>query len=378
MRLNRFLSFKEAKMNENHQDIGELAKKMVGDGKDPNKFFVTLCYGHVYDESIEDSYQIEGYLQKNPETVLMTESLEEALEEAMSYELDLEEQEDMLTQVMIEDRKVGTVYERSVHKNEDGELVEDIIDDTKLLKENYGSSIVENRQLTKALLQKGEISEELYKKIEDADPTPQKKYMFWMAKQLLSNDTLNIDMLRNTIEEFDLFVKRGRIREKKDVNAYKTFDELKKVVDEINERGAKSNKEMERDFEIIEDTEDMYIVVPHSHDASRKLGLSEFAYRKRDQGGDCDSAWCTTFKTDSHFLDYYYNQNITFYYVKIRSEKKKEELKKAFGKGWEDKSMCAFVVHPDGEIEAYDAMDHRMSDQEVKKVRRVMGGTWAE
>lgn len=378
MKLNRFLSFKEAKMNEDHQDLGELARKMVGDGQDPNKFFVTLSYGHIYDKSIEDSYEVEGYLQKNPETVLMVDTYEEALEEADSYELDLEEQEDMLTQIMIEDRKVGTVYERSVQKNEEGELEEHVIDDSKMLKENYGSGIVENRQLTKNLLQKGEISEELYKKIEEADPTPQKKYMFWMAKQLLSNDSLNIDILRNTIEEFDLFVKRGRIREKKDVNAYKTFEELKKVVDEINERGAKSNKELERDYEVVEDSEEMFIVVPHSHDASRKLGLSEFAYRKRDQSGDCDSAWCTTFKTDSHFLDYYYNQNITFYYVKIRSEKKKEALKKAFGKNWEDKSIIAFVVHPDGEIEAYDAMDHRMTDQEVSKVRRVMGGTWAE
>lgn len=375
MRLNRFLSFKEAKLHESHENLNELARKMVGDGGDPNCFFVTLGYGHIYDDNKEDSYIVDGYMQKNSETILKTDSLEEAMDTVEEYELDTEEQENMLTQIMVEDRKNGTVYEKSIHKNEDGDLYEHEIDDRKMLEE----SLLENRQLTKNLLQKGEISEELYKQIENADPTPQKKYMFWMAKQLLAGNA-NIDQLRNNIEEFDLFVSRGRIREKKDINAYKNFAELAAVVKEINERGVKSNKEMERDYDVDEDSEDLLIVSPHSHEASRKLGLSEFAYRKRGDSCGADSHWCTTFKTDSHFLDYYYSQQITFYYVKVRSEKMKADLKKAFGKDWEDKTMVAIVVHPprdkrnpdDFEIDMYDAVDHKMSDSEIQKFRKII------
>jgi len=375
MRLHRFNGHKEIKIQESLESINEgnlyneEARKMVGDGKKPNKFFVTLGYGHIYDVVAEDSYVVADTVQKNSETIAMVDSFDEALAIADKYDLDLEEQDDMLTQIMIEDRSVGTVYERVVEKDEEGELSEEIRDDRRMLKESVGL-VIESRQLTKALVQKGDLTEADYTELERIDPTPQKKYLYWLAKQYMAKNA-TLDQLRNTIEEFELFLRRGKVKVR-DINAYKDYAALKTVVDELNERGVKTNKELEDDFEVVEDTEDLYIAVPHTHEASRKLGLSKFAYRKRGEGG-ADSAWCTTFKTDSHFLDYYYNQKITFYYVLVRSEALKAKLKKAFGaKSWEDKTMVAMTVYEDGKIDAYDAMDNRMSEEEIKKFRKAI------
>lgn len=215
------------------------------------------------------------------------------------------------------------------------------------------------------------ITKEDFEAIVNADPTPTKKYVLWMTKQFVENNA-DLQNMRNKVEEFDLFLKRGRIQEK-DINKYETYDDLAKLVDEINDRGSRSNKELENDYEVEVDNEDLFIAIPHTHEASRKLGLKQFAYRaKAGEEVSNDSAWCTTFKNDTHFLDYYYNQKITFYYVLVRGENMQEELEKVFGKKWKDKTRVAVCVYPDGNIEAYDAQDTKMSSEEIKKFRKII------
>jgi hypothetical protein len=80
----------------------------------------------------------------------------------------------------------------------------------------------------------------------------------------------------------------------------------------------KSAKDLESDFETIIDNEKIIIQVPHTHAASRKLGLSTYAYREC-KGGGKDSAWCTTHGSPEYFKDYYYSDNKTLYYIKVKS-----------------------------------------------------------
>jgi hypothetical protein len=80
----------------------------------------------------------------------------------------------------------------------------------------------------------------------------------------------------------------------------------------------KSAKDLESDFETIVDNENIIIQVPHTHAASRKLGLSTYAYREC-KGGGKDSAWCTTHGSPEYFKDYYYSDNKTLYYIKVKS-----------------------------------------------------------
>jgi hypothetical protein len=80
----------------------------------------------------------------------------------------------------------------------------------------------------------------------------------------------------------------------------------------------KSAKDLESDFETIVDNENIIIQVPHTHAASRKLGLSTYAYRPCKDGSK-DSAWCTTHGSPEYFKDYYYSDNKTLYYIKVKS-----------------------------------------------------------
>ena len=115
----------------------------------------------------------------------------------------------------------------------------------------------------------------------------------------------------------------------KDIFQFKSFADLKKEVDELNAMGSESKSELRDDYEIIMDDDKFLIAVPHTHEASRYLGLSKFQYRDCEGGGK-DSAWCTTYKAPDHFNDYYFKQHITFYYIKLKNEAMIELAKAAF------------------------------------------------
>jgi hypothetical protein len=110
---------------------------------------------------------------------------------------------------------------------------------------------------------------------------------------------------------------------------------------------------------------------PHTHEASRKLGLSKFVFRDCEQGKD--SAWCTTYKAPDHFNDYYYTKNVTLYYIRIKSKKLISQLKTAFPKKYKQLEVVALAVLPDGIIDGYDGLDKQMNAKEIKKFNEIIG-----
>lgn len=192
----------------------------------------------------------------------------------------------------------------------------------------FNSLLLESVKQGKQLVQQNKLSQEDLDKLIEIDPTTQKKFVGWMAKQWATNLVSDIDTLRNTIEEWNSFLNKGKTKNK-DIYAYKTFEDLKNEVHHLNQSGEGiSVADLENDYEVIRDDENLLVMVPHTHDASRKLGLSHFAFRDCEGGGK-DSAWCTTYKAPNHFNDYYYEHNVTFYYIKVKSETLQQELKKA-------------------------------------------------
>jgi len=254
---------------------------------------------------------------------------------------------------------------------------------SKILKENL-VYIAENIKLAKQLFDQGKISKEDFESLLKADPTPQKKYSGWMVKMFIQ-DKVSIDNLRNTIEEFDTFLKKGKAKTK-DINAFKSFKELRAEVEELNQSGeGVSAKELENDYEVIINNADLYIAVPHTHEASRKLGLSKFAFRDCEGGGK-DSAWCTTYKAPDHFDDYYYNQNITFYYIRVLSKELIAKLKKAFPSKYKELIVVALAVKEDdqtdgyddyddidGQIDGYDGLDNQIPPRDIEKYTKIIG-----
>ena len=93
--------------------ISELAKEIVGDGKSPNKFFVTVSpYFTVENEDDFESELLDGYTDKDTEIYLF-----DTFEQANRYydSVDLDPHSGVAT-VMIEDRMTGTIKQKELTK----------------------------------------------------------------------------------------------------------------------------------------------------------------------------------------------------------------------------------------------------------------------
>ena len=147
---------------------------------------------------------------------------------------------------------------------------------------------------------------------------------------------------------------------------------LKEVVG-LNAMGSESKSELRDDYEIIMDDDKFLIAVPHTHEASRYLGLSKFQYRDCEGGGK-DSAWCTTYKAPDHFNDFYFKQHITFYYIKLKNEAMIELAKAAFPARGAAMVVTSLLVDKNGKVSGgFDGTDKVMSGTEAAKFRKIIG-----
>lgn len=230
--------------------------------------------------------------------------------------------------------------------------------------------VLENVKQAKQYLQQGTLSQEDFENlVRSINP----KYIGWAAK-IWIDEKPDFDDLRNTVEEYDTFLKKGKAKTK-DIYQFKSFKDLKAEIDDLNKTGSGlSLKDLESDYEVIRDDQDLLIKVPHTHEASRKLGLTDFAFR--DCGDDKkDSAWCTTYKAPDHFNDYYYRRTVTFYYIKVRSEELIQALKEAFKTNWRSYVVTALVVDEDGGIDGYTGLDKQMKSGDIQKYTKILGLT---
>lgn len=243
------------------------------------------------------------------------------------------------------------------------------------IRESIGreSIIDENRKLAKQFVDQGKLSHGDFIKLTNIDPTNTKKYVGWLAKQWIANENgeFTFDQLRTTIEEFNAFLTRGKTKHK-DIFQYSTFADLKLDVDYLNNSGeGVSVKNLESDYETIVDTNELLIMSPHTHEASRKLGLSHFAFRSCPTVGTKDSAWCVTYKAPDHFNSYYYNNNVTFYYVKVKSENLQSQLLKAgFSQAY---FVIAIAVLSDSRRDAYDGNNDQIKEEHLDQILNIIG-----
>ena len=84
---------------------------------------------------------------------------------------------------------------------------------TKLLTENK-RYILENVKQAKMYADQGKLSEDELKQLIEIDPTPTRKFVGWMAKQWIAKTVTDIDDLRNTIEEYNTFLNKGKAKTK--------------------------------------------------------------------------------------------------------------------------------------------------------------------
>jgi len=232
--------------------------------------------------------------------------------------------------------------------------------------------IKENVKQAKQYVDVGKLSQDILKSLIEIDPTTTRKFVGWMAKQWVAKTVTDIDDLRNNIEEYNTFLEKGKAKTK-DINQFKTFKDLANEVDTINKTGeAVSLKDLESDYETIVDNSELLIMVPHTHEASRKLGLTRFSFRDCGDGTK-DSAWCTTYKAPDHFNDYYYKHNVTFYYVLVKSQELIDNLIKTFPQRGKAMIVTALALLDSGQMDAYDGKDRQLSKNEIQRFLDITG-----
>jgi len=242
---------------------------------------------------------------------------------------------------------------------------------------SQGEVKVENEpayvSIAKKYIKMGKLTQEKAEQIIGFDKSKKKKYAPWLLKTVVETPGIDLQNLRNKIEEYHTFITANRIPvDKRDINKIATYQEFAELVDKINNKTGITLDELEDKYELIADTPGIYIAIPHSHEASRKVGNEHLAYR--DNYKNC--AWCTTYNNDSNFVSYYFDQNITFFYVRLKAPELIEALKKRFGTTkessdenrpkWERYCYLAIVFKNDSSIDIYDGLDHDANDSDTK------------
>ena len=142
----------------------------------------------------------------------------------------------------------------------------------------------------------GEQHTDLVNVFVENDPSGNNKYLDWMVKTALENES--VDSIIETINHFHRLLPRIK---NKDINSYKTLSDLKFVVGEAIE--AEEEKQVSKQAKKIYEDEDGVIYAPFTVQASCKYGAG--------------SKWCIAGKSDSRGLNTYfddYSKHSNFYF----------------------------------------------------------------
>jgi len=228
------------------------------------------------------------------------------------------------------------------------------------IKKKYVNLVRENfKQAKQHYLDTGKVSEDIFRRLAEIDPTSTKKYVQWMCK-IWIKESPDIDELASIVSEYNAFVERGTAITP-DIYQFKTYKDLATEVDHLNKTGTgKSKKQLEKEIEVIRDDEDLYVVRPLNHQACYKLGQTDFNYRE----GDLGSNWCITYKNDTHFSKYYNKDLSTFYLIKVKNPVKIKEVIEKYGKQFIQVAYQVFPENSGRDNLLWDATDKSNRNEE--------------
>jgi len=195
----------------------------------------------------------------------------------------------------------------------------------------------------KLYLDTRKIHEPSFDALVKKDPTKHKKYIEWMARVYINGNHC-LDQY-DIIKDFNDLVEKHRIKgEQADINRYKSPEEVYDVVKHFEDNNMSktqtSKKIKAEEAEKVFENDKVIIVKPLSKDASIYYGAN--------------TRWCTSASSSyNYFNSYFYNRNVTLYYVisKIPVQKNYEKI--------------AVAVYPDGKKEVYLANDEQVHFESI-------------
>jgi len=249
----------------------------------------------------------------------------------------------------------------------------------KLLFENWRNHLV---SLETQLLIEGRIEDVKKKypripKIIDylirRDPSGSQKYLAWAAKQTEAArqyraqhvppgtglDVAQIESswvpeLADNIEKFHKWNQRmPKFGFSKDINSYKDYESLRNAVNKVEAEDTQATKRAEEkkgafsEADIIDDTDDYFIVRPFTHQASCYFG-------KKSHGSQAE--WCIT-RREAGYFDDYTAEGQMFYFVILKHVSRDNRYKK-----------LAWVLDHDGGIDSvWDAPNSSLDSEEIEE-----------
>lgn len=102
-------------------NIIELAKNLVGDGKSPNKYFVTIAYGWYKPKDNEEMIQVKNSLDSVTAMFTSRSDAEQFFDNIPIYAASIDNVTgETIGQIIMEDRKIGVIKEKCIYQRKNG------------------------------------------------------------------------------------------------------------------------------------------------------------------------------------------------------------------------------------------------------------------
>jgi hypothetical protein len=246
--------------------------------------------------------------------------------------------------------------------------------------------MLEATAVAKQYVQNGKLTQNEFDTIKDLDTTSSKKYVDWIAKQVVNkNIDLNKDAddLKKDLQIYDDLLNRKII--KSTIDMIKSFAEFKDVLKDSEGKESKS-KTMNQDFFAEElkgfkKGQDYDIV----HNDSKSIVYAIYNHKLSCAVGK-DSGWCTTMPTSQSHWDNYSKQGTEFLYLIDKQTKSsghganKGTSKKVDYSSSHSQDMFAIHKEEDGTIKVTDKGDNlnKVTWSEIKSTYGLTDDIWGE
>ena len=191
-------------------------------------------------------------------------------------------------------------------------------------------------------LDTGKISKDVFDKLVEIDPTSNKKYVDWLVRTYVKSDDKDLEHYK-VIRDFDKLLNKGVLPpDKRDINRYKSPEEVYDVVkhyEDVKTKGEIEREIKQTEAEKVFENDKAIVVKPKSKEASCYYGKG--------------TKWCTAATSSYNYFDKYYLDNmVNLYYVLVKGSDEK----------------YAVAVYPDGKKEVYTAEDKRLPLSTARRI----------
>jgi hypothetical protein len=186
----------------------------------------------------------------------------------------------------------------------------------------FESILILEGRIEKARERYPNVDEGIFDFFVNNDPSGNQKYLDWMLGEVSDYNSLDSpEDIQSTVQFFhdniQMFVgdPDGSHILGKDINAYKSLDQLKDAIEDVKEKikEKEAKKEAKKEKETIYQDDRWLVVSPKSHKASCYYGAG--------------TKWCVTSKdTDTHWKTY--SKNATFFFILDKTKSPKDPLYK--------------------------------------------------